>query len=289
MSKDEQNKISQYTKDWENAKKKGDKAGMDLAHTKAEAVRNTKRSDDEVGTGDGNTVKKTNANTGSNGKKETNKVATKELASTIAKSTQVEFFGGITPTTPDGKPNPVYFATVVANSLKVDNAVNTVKANDSMIIATSQTLGVPKEMIQAVLAREIYCANPTDTAADLAVKAGIRKDSSTGLGQIFGKTAIDAEKKIYGTSVRDGKTKDEWNLLQDDKNNIFYVGLVLKAKAKELKEQGKISTSDLTQASNRDKQKVLAYYNGTGDKAQAYGTMVMGYNNAFSTYNQKIQ
>jgi RHS repeat-associated protein len=291
----EQNLVNSYGKEWADANKKGDSAGMALAHAKAEALRNEYRDVDEIGTSDGNTISIFTP------KKDTNAVNSQNsLITTITKSTLNEFIipnipivisapsiGLIGGNTIKLIPNPVFKEAEKMNQNMVKKAVDKVLSYDDMITAVSTELGVPKEMIQAVLTREIYCANLTDKAADLTVKEGIKKDSSTGLGQIFAGTAINAEKQVYGSSVRNNK--EEWNILQNDLNNIFYVGLVLKAKAEELNENGKITTSDLTKASSGDLQKVLAYYNGTGDKAKNYGASVKGYYNAFNIYNDKVK
>jgi len=56
-------------------------------------------------------------------------------------------------------------------------------------------------------------------------------DSSTGLGQIFAKTAILAENIVNGNYSLDYKNQDHlwsmWRKLCNDNTNIYYVGLIL--------------------------------------------------------------
>ncbi len=56
LTKAEQDKIQKYTNDWEAAYKVGNKKGMEDAHASAEKIRDGKRSENEIGTGDGNTI-----------------------------------------------------------------------------------------------------------------------------------------------------------------------------------------------------------------------------------------
>ena len=71
--------------------------------------------------------------------------------------------------------------------------------------------------------------------------------------------------------------KDMWLRLQDDKENIYYVALVLKEKAKILR----ISINNI----NRDQvKKILQKYNGSGGKASIYGEQAIEYYDIFEKY-----
>lgn len=68
-----------------------------------------------------------------------------------------------------------------------------------------------------------------------------------------------------------------WKRLQDPETNIYYVGLVLKMKAKKL-------NIDLSTATRKEKIKVLAKYNA--NIPTAYGHHVIKYYDLFKKYNQ---
>lgn len=123
-------------------------------------------------------------------------------------------------------------------------------------------MNVDKAMIQAILYREIRCYGLDDPISDTLVSegyayrhaleeykkspesyfsppippVGCRLDSSTGPGQIFAGTAIDAYNLEYGTNYDKKNWKDLelfWNKLQDKQLNVEMVALVLKRKAYE--------------------------------------------------------
>ena len=197
-----------------------------------------------------------------------------------------------------------------------DDAIDIIIKYDDIITKVSKEFGVPKSMIQTVLFKEIRMKDARDDVADSFVmeyyrydrevkrfvnlplwkqllvgsprpQLPMREDSSTGLGQIFAKTAIEA----YNAAIKRGDIKGQiisydniqerervWNELQDDKKNIFYAALVLKHKAE-------IQGINLDDATDMQIQKTLARYNGTGDKAAEYGKETLQYNNLFEKYN----
>ena len=185
-----------------------------------------------------------------------------------------------------------------------NDALDVVFKYDERIAEVSKQLGIPKELIQTVLFKEIRMYDIKDVVGDLAVieyHTGVNttqlympnnipiqfndikkvRDSSTGLGQIFAKTAILAEQSINNSSLNYKNDKDIltiWNKLQNDSENIYYAGLVLKAEAKGL-------GVDLGNASSSDLQKVLARYNGTDYRAKEYGAETIQYYDLFKKYS----
>ncbi len=65
LSSSEIKQLEKLTRLWDLADKAGNQDVMNQAHKDAEAIRNTKRADDEVGTGDGHTVKVSSSGTSS--------------------------------------------------------------------------------------------------------------------------------------------------------------------------------------------------------------------------------
>ncbi len=190
---------------------------------------------------------------------------------------------------------------------------------DSYIEKASEKYGVDKAMIQAVLYREIRCYGYDDPVGDAKVRQTYayehkkeeydewfsnldpknywkqpskqpptrplkyRSDSSTGAGQIFGKTAIDAYNLHYGTNYDRKNWKDVeffWNKLQDDEFNVEMVALVLCAGADEFE-------YDINNLSTEQQRVVFTRYNGDPENpmAIAYGYTVQDYYNSFSEYN----
>ena len=62
------------------------------------------------------------------------------------------------------------------------------------IQTVSQRYGIPQALIKAILFQEMTMIDLMDPLADLAVRTGIfkKKDSSTGYGQVFGRTGVIA-------------------------------------------------------------------------------------------------
>ena len=117
--------------------------------------------------------------------------------------------------------------------------------------------------------------------------AGYRTDSSTGLGQIFASTAINALNSYYmeeyGVEPYSKESwkdlRDVWYMLQDDEYNINMVALVLLYKAK-------CNDVDLSNASIDEIQKVLKAYNGSGEWADKYSVVTLKYYEAFKKFNE---
>lgn len=126
----------------------------------------------------------------------------------------------------------------------LDEAIDIVLQYDDQITAAANRYSVPKEMVQAIVLREQATLGLDDTVADSLVmnyytKGFGQPDSSTGIGQIFARTAIAAENAILKNITLDTKNpKDIWTVwqnLQDPTYNIEHVAMILKMEAKDIK------------------------------------------------------
>ena len=202
-------------------------------------------------------------------------------------------------------------------------ALEIVLKYDEQITTAAIQYGVEKEMIQAVLFQEIRFYGADDPIADILVVQsyayeeqmasycewlkdlkwyefwkgifrqppspviGYKNESSTGLGQIFPSTAIQAinsynagKSGFTPYSEEDWRDlKEIWYKLQDDEYNIEMVALVLLYKAK-------CNKVDLSDASSNDIKKVLKGYNGSGDLADKYSVVALKYYEAFKEFNE---
>ncbi|MEU0877512.1 glycoside hydrolase domain-containing protein [Lentzea sp. NPDC005914] len=161
---------------------------------------------------------------------------------------------------------------------------------DSYCTQLAQTYRVRKAMIQAVMMWEINKLNNPDILVDQAVEAGLKDDSSTGVGQIFGITgtvarnwAID-NNHMNGAKLNAGSRDDRmivWRQLRDDNNfNISMILMVLKYEAANLNiEQPHLNTPE------GDVQRLLSKYNG----ADSYGQVVIGLYRAFEKYHSMLR
>ncbi len=206
-------------------------------------------------------------------------------------------------------------ATAFNNS--TEEAIDIILQYDKIIKDAARIYNVDCASIQSVLFREIRWYNPLDTLADSLVIDTFRyytsleeymrnplhiqivtgppqaplkfsDDSSTGLGQIFAKTAIDAynwfNTKMKHNFILDYEDKkqrfDLWEKLRtDNEYNIFTVGAVLQYKAEGLLEQNSKTT-----IANEIK-RMFSRYNGTGDAAVQYGKETYEYFLCFARYN----
>lgn len=192
--------------------------------------------------------------------------------------------------------------TKLKSLISSNKAVDEVLKYDKTIDEVSTRLEMPKEMIQSVLYREIICYDLDDVAIDIVVPQyymsknipipgtaydlynsfnldGRARDSSTGIGQIFAKTAIDAERDVNKNYDWDRKNEDDlwkmWQKLQDPETNIDYIGQVLEMEAKRLEIK-------LSSATRKEKIKVMGEYNGNID----YGRHAIKYYDLFKKYNK---
>lgn len=191
-----------------------------------------------------------------------------------------------------------------------EDALEVVLRFGPAIADAAERYGVEQEMLQAVLFQELRFLNVFDEV-DVFVCATYeylqrvegcaqlpwylqslspppapppvyRLDSSTGLGQIFAATAIDAINWSEGRTVYDcGNWRDlrtVWlKLKTDDVYNIETAALVLAYKRSLLQDAGNPSPTpgDIMQA-----------YNGTGPLSLRYRAVTLEYYQAFQTYRR---
>ncbi|MFE0686096.1 glycoside hydrolase domain-containing protein [Streptomyces sp. NPDC058961] len=166
-------------------------------------------------------------------------------------------------------------------------AFNKVMDADWLFTNLARTLKLRKALIQAPVLWELRKLNPLDAVADEAVKAGAKNDCSTGWGQIFAWVTIAARNYcmnqgiIHGTPLTGSDTRTVWGNLQDPEYNIPSVAYLTIYNAQQLG----IARPSLT-TSQADSQKLLARYNGTGDKAEKYGRELVGLYNVLENYNK---
>lgn len=186
-----------------------------------------------------------------------------------------------------------------------EDALDCVLQYDAEITAAAQRYGVEKAMIQAVLFQELRfygiedpvadawvamtyaeedrrAENGSGTVGEASLFRMIRKqDSSTGIAQIYAKTAIEAHNWKYDTEYdpSDIATLERfWIGLQDDTRSIDTEAMVL-AKIMDDQEVSVPLTED-------EAGQVMARYNGTNGWAQKYGEVTTRYYAAFQEYDE---
>lgn len=172
--------------------------------------------------------------------------------------------------------------------LTTTQAFERVMEADWLFTNLARTLKLRKALIQAPVLWELRKLNPLDVLADDAVKSGVRKDSTTGWGQMFAWVAIEARNYciergiINGTLLRkEHDTRAVWDLLQDPHYNIPSVAYLTIYNA----HQVKLARPSLT-TSQADSQKILARYQGDGEKSVQYGRELIGLYNVLENYNR---
>lgn len=194
-----------------------------------------------------------------------------------------------------------------------EGALEVVLHYGPVIARAAEQYGVERETLQAVLFQELRFLNIFDevdafvlatydylqqTEDRLSLPRHLRSfslppvpplvyrlDSSTGLGQIFAKTAIRALNWREGRPVYDESSwkdlRTVWvRLKTDDVYNIETAALVLSHKRSLLREAGNPdpSPADIMQA-----------YNGTGELSVRYRNVALEYYLAFRAYNNAIE
>ena len=190
---------------------------------------------------------------------------------------------------------------------------------DAIITQYCNQYFIPKEYVQTLLLRELWCYNTGDSVADTAVEntylylinleewnslseaeklivpmpvlpVVYKDDSSTGLCQIFARTAIDANNQAIYEGLITGKEYDVndwhdvyymWELLHN--NNEFNIKMLV---LEVINCARKTNTSNIFWAHNAEHTKtVLSRYNGTGNEADEYGDECYDYFEIFKSYN----
>ncbi len=177
--------------------------------------------------------------------------------------------------------------------------------NDSYITSLCNTIhySIPKEYMQALLMRELWCVNETDTIADAVVythytnleegknpPAITRDDSSTGYGQIFARTAIGALNHarslgIYsGQNLDSSKWQDVWSVWKQLYNNQTYNLRAVYYEILNCAQKTSQPNYSFFKYNTTQTKAILSRYNGTGTAAQEYGEEVYEYYLIFSEY-----
>ncbi|MFJ6080762.1 glycoside hydrolase domain-containing protein [Streptomyces sp. NPDC092369] len=188
---------------------------------------------------------------------------------------------------------------------------------DALITGLARSFRMRKSLIQAVVFWE-YQADFTDEGVDVLVDAYYNwkdaqaaweqnpvgspptpptptfDDSSTGVAQIFGRTAIRARNHCIDADVISAPIQDPedwrarravWNQLRnDDDYNVSTVPLIHIWSA-----SLKGVTTDRLRYSDADNVTVLARYNGTTEDAQEYGRRARDLYNIFEAYNAVVR
>ena len=186
-----------------------------------------------------------------------------------------------------GKKTPAHIYTT-------EECINIIFNYDEYIVTLCNTTDfeMPKAFVQALLMRELWCVNATDTAADLLVSSGINEDSSTGYGQIFASTAIQALNFVNSIGMTTGMAsmdvsnpediKQMWNNLHNDQYfNIKMVYYEVLNCTNKTCQPNRL----LWEYTESQIKAVLSRYNGTGDAAKQYGDEVYQYYLIFDSFN----
>ena len=201
-------------------------------------------------------------------------------------------------------------ADIVYNN-NVSDCIDTIIQYDAYITYISNIYRIPKAYMQTLLMRELYYINPSDSVADGLVieyfaweqeveawynsaylqltkpfpsaPSPLHTDSSTGLGQIFASTCINAQNYVCGTNYdwNDWKQRQSiWESLKYNNNyNIEAVAWVI------LYEMHNLGLpSDPFAYSDSQIKALFAKYNGTGTAAVTYGEQCFEYYKVFRSY-----
>ncbi|MBT8228384.1 MAG: DUF1906 domain-containing protein [Dactylosporangium sp.] len=175
---------------------------------------------------------------------------------------------------------------VTYNLISTTEAFDCVMEADWLFTNLARALKLRKALVQAPVMWELRKLNPFDTAADDAVRIGLRDDCSTGWGQIFAWVAIAARNYcvqqgiINGELLNDDDMRAVWDLLQDPHYNIATAAYLTIYNAHQIG----VARPSLT-TGQADTQALLARYNGTGDDAAQYGRELIGLYNVLENYN----
>ena len=194
------------------------------------------------------------------------------------------------------------------NILDLSDVIEDIVENDQSITNYCNQYRIPKEFVQSVLFREIWCYSVTDAAADVLVqeyyawKEGkgtkplvIKEDSSTGLAQIFSSTAIKAlnhadDRGFITLNVQydQDEWRDVWSVwkgLHDSNSyNIMCCALVILDCQYEFEDI--VPYDDFFDFAESQIKKILARYNGYGDAAVSYGNICYEYYETFENINE---
>ncbi|MBR6558795.1 MAG: hypothetical protein IKT70_07275 [Clostridia bacterium] len=189
----------------------------------------------------------------------------------------------------------------------VSEAANMVLNYDAIITHYCNIYRIPKEYMQAILFREIWSYSPTDDAIDnwvisyytwkegiAAIPSVLWDDTSTGVAQIFARTAIkalnNAHRRGFLTLPREydpNVWQDVWEVWQNLNTNVLYnlncCALVILDCQYEYSDT--IPYENFFDLSSMDTKTIISRYNGNGDEAEEYGNKCFKYFLIFDEYN----
>lgn len=221
----------------------------------------------------------------------------------LSESEKTEMRNGIRELVGDG-----YIYLPLYNDNDAEYSINRIIEYDRAITESANRYRIPKEFIQSVLFREIWCYSMLDHVGDSAVedyynwKRGlgskpvvIKTDSSTGIAQIFAKTAINALNNarargfISLSEPYDFNDYEDawyvWNRMRsNDDYSIDCCALVILDCQYEFSSE--IPYSEFFDYSAGKIKRILARYNGTNDKATEYGEACYEYYEIFKAANE---
>lgn len=189
---------------------------------------------------------------------------------------------------------------------------------DSTITGFCNIYHVPKQLVQTLLLRELWCVDITDDIADEAVRAYfqwmqdfeewsnlptldkmviqspqrplvMKEDCSTGIGQMFAWVAIDAHNLAIDKNIiyEEKYDKANWH----DCSAVWYSlngndTFAIKMTTLEMHHCADYAgvTGSMFECSEAQTRAILARYNGTGDSATEYGNICYGYYLVFKKY-----
>jgi hypothetical protein len=194
-----------------------------------------------------------------------------------------------------------------------EEALNTVFRYNEVIAQAAVKYGVEKAMIQAILFQEIrfinildevdtfvqttfYClhqredADIDDWTGDFISESVLSTinitDSSTGLGQIYAKSAIKALNWYLGSEVYDYNNWRDieavWvKLKYDDEYNVDMIGLILS--------YNRYLCEHVEMIQEPAVGDILRLYNGYGPLAEKYEEVTVDFYKAFGLYNEAVE
>lgn len=106
---------------------------------------------------------------------------------------------------------------ITLGGISNSEAIDAVISMDWLFTRLARNLRLRKALVQAPVLWELRQFNPLDPIADEAFKAGLKDDSSTGWGQIFGWVAIEARNYC----VEQGLLNEPLLTLEDDRSTVW--------------------------------------------------------------------
>ena len=199
----------------------------------------------------------------------------------------------------------------IVYSNTVNECIDIIIDYDARITYISNMYHIPKAYIQTLLMRELYYVNYGDSVADgwvieyfsweqevedwynssylqltkpfPSAPTPLHTDSSTGFGQIFASTCINAQNYVRGTTYDWNNWKQRKNIWEALKyNNNYNIEAVAWVILYEMHNLG-LSSDPFAYGDSQIKA-LFAKYNGTGSAAVTYGEECFEYYKVFRSY-----